>query len=122
MQLYSLTFLYLFLPVSLALFLITPAKWRSAALVLLSIAFYGLSQPAQFLSFCGGLVLQYALSEGLRRTEGSPRLHKAIYVFGIMENAGAMILFSALNQITGRRLRGNNGRRLHLARLSGGRL
>ncbi len=102
MQLYSLTFLYLFLPVSLALFLITPAKWRSAVLFLISIAFYGLSQPDQFLIFCGMLVLQYALSEGLRRTEGSPRLHKAIYVFGIMENAGAMILFSALNQITGR--------------------
>lgn len=102
MQLYSLTFLYLFLPISLALFWITPAKWRSAALFFISIAFCGLSQPGQFPIFCAAIVFQYILSEGLRRTEEKPKLRKAIYVFGIVENACVMILFSALNQITGR--------------------
>ena len=102
MQLYSLTFLYLFLPASLALFLITPAKWRSAALFWISAAFYALAQPGHFPMFCAVLALSYALSEGLRRTEARPKLRRSIYIFGIVANACVMIWFSALNQITGR--------------------
>ena len=39
----SILFLFLFLPLSLGIYYVTPRRWRNFALLLLNLVFYGLS-------------------------------------------------------------------------------
>lgn len=99
MQLYSLTFLYLFLPAVLIIYNLTPEKFKNAALTLISLSFFALAQPNYFLLFAGNLALQYAFSELLRRTEGKKR--NFFFALAMAENVGIILSFSIANQLDG---------------------
>ena len=55
----SLTFLFAYLPVSLALYFIVPLKWRNLVLLLVSLFFYGWGEPVYILIMFASIAIDY---------------------------------------------------------------
>ncbi len=100
MQFYSLTFLYFFLPGALLAYNITPKNYKNWTLTAISALFFALAQPENFFLFAASVVMQFVLSEGMRRS-GDKKIKKVIFTVAVAGNALVMIVFSVINQITG---------------------
>ena len=55
----SLTFLFAYLPISLALYFIVPLKWRNLVLLLVSLFFYGWGEPVYILIMFASILIDY---------------------------------------------------------------
>ena len=73
----SLEFLYLFLPVTLGLYYLAPRPWRNLVLLLTSLAFYGVGEPAYVLLMVVTIAVDYAFGLAIaarpRRARGSKK-------------------------------------------------
>lgn len=63
MEMTSLSFLYLFLPVSLAVFYLCPKKGRPAVLLAVSVCFFLLRDPASLLLAWVSVTIDYLLGD-----------------------------------------------------------
>lgn len=104
MQFGSLTFLYLFLPLSLMVFNLTPKKLKSWALAAISAAFVAMAQMKYFPLFAANILFQFAMSELMRKNPQNKRLKKVATTVAVSVNTIQMVGFSVLNQITGTEL------------------
>lgn len=100
MEIGSLSFLYIFLPAALIIYNLAPQKTKSAVLALVSCGFILLSQPDNFLLFAADILFLFGLSKAM--TKAGPKAKKAVLFFAIVFNAAAMIVFSVMNQFSGR--------------------
>lgn len=66
----SLEFLYVFLPLALLLYFLTPRKWKNLALLLLSLAFYAYGEPVYVLLMVATIALNYGFGRLLCRPRG----------------------------------------------------
>lgn len=57
----SLSFIFIFLPVFLAAYYLTPSRYRNVTLLIASLIFYGIGEPRYIVLFVFSLVLNYAL-------------------------------------------------------------
>ena len=57
----SLSFIFIFLPVFLAAYYLTPERYRNVTLLVASLIFYGIGEPRYIVLFVFSLVLNYAL-------------------------------------------------------------
>ena len=96
----SLTFLFLFLPVTALLYFIVPRRpWRNAVLLLASLVFYAWGEPkyvmlmllAALIAWLGGLGL------AAPALQGRPRARKALYIATIMLLTANLFIFKYLN-------------------------
>lgn len=55
----SLTFLYAYLPLTLALYFLTPLKWRNLVLLLVSLFFYGWGEPVYIVIMFLSIAIDY---------------------------------------------------------------
>ena len=55
----SLTFLFAYLVVTLALYFVVPLKWRNALLLLVSLFFYGWGEPVYILIMVVSILIDY---------------------------------------------------------------
>lgn len=55
----SLTFLFLYLPVTLLLYFLTPLRWRNLTLLLVSLFFYGWGEPVYILIMFLSILIDY---------------------------------------------------------------
>ena len=101
LQFGSLTFLYLFLPASLAVFNIAPKKLKSWALTAISAAFVALAQWKYFPLFAVSIIFQYAMSEFMRRNDENGKKKRFVFTLAVTINILMMIFFSVMNQISG---------------------
>ena len=65
MNIDSLTFLYLFLPLALLIFYLTPKKFKTAVLALISTSFVTFSNPENAIFFVFDILLQFGISEAI---------------------------------------------------------
>jgi len=101
----SYLFIFGFLPIVLAGFYLLGAGRRDWALLWLtaaSLVFYAWWRPINVLLIAPSILINYALSRALQRTnEARPALAKAILIVGIVFNIGFLGYFKYLNFIAG---------------------
>ena len=101
MEINSLTFLYIFLPAALIVFNLTPQKFKSPVLAVISLAFISFSQPENLFFFIGDMVLLFAVSKVFCKNAEKPKVKRALLLFAIAFNAAVIIVFSVTNQLSG---------------------
>jgi alginate O-acetyltransferase complex protein AlgI len=102
-------FLFFFLPVVLALYFVTPRRFRNAVLLGASLTFYAWGEGPYFLVLAGSLLLNYFGAIWVERLDGRPR--KRIFWMTITGNILLLVVFkythfllANLNQIVLQRL------------------
>ena len=78
MEMTSLSFLYLFLPVSLAVFYLCPKKRRMPALLLFSLLFYLLGDPKSLIPILLSVSADYLLGRLMERVDENNRLRREL--------------------------------------------
>ncbi len=101
MEFNSLTFLYLFLPAALIIYNLAPQKLKTCALAVISGAFFALWDFELFPIFALDVILQYMISESLRKSAEGSKKRRAIFAFAIGFNALFMITLSVRSQLSG---------------------
>ena len=76
MNIDSLTFLYLFLPLALLIFYLTPKKFKTAVLALISTSFVAFSNPENAIFFVFDILLQFGISEAIFKNSEKPKTKK----------------------------------------------
>ncbi|MDR1322403.1 MAG: MBOAT family protein [Gracilibacteraceae bacterium] len=101
----SLTFLYWFLPLVLALYFITPApggstRWRNAALLLASLVFYAWGEPVYVLLMAAESVVGWVCGLLIERWRGRLGARAALVV-SLAVGIGALMFFKYANFFLG---------------------
>jgi len=65
----SLTFLYVFLPLVLALYLVLPKGWRNGVLIFTSLFFYACGGVSYALIMIGSILLNHLIGVGIQRSD-----------------------------------------------------
>ena len=92
----SPTFLFLFLPVVLAAFAITPKPLRTALLVAVSWVFYAWGEKHLVLLLALSTAINWALAIVLERTAALPR-RRLLLTLAVVVNIGALVYFKYTN-------------------------
>ena len=79
-------FLFLFLPVSLILYFITPLKLRNLVLLLLSLIFYGWGEPIYLLLMVFTIVSSYIFGWLIERSGENDRARRRLLVASVITN------------------------------------
>ncbi|MFR9190294.1 MAG: hypothetical protein ACLVL7_08715 [Anaerotruncus massiliensis (ex Togo et al. 2019)] len=80
MHLDSLSFVYLFLPLTIAVCLISPMRWRPAVLLAFSALFYWWLEGENLLLLAGIVLFDYLMGRLLERASKMPRLRRGIMI------------------------------------------
>ena len=97
MNLYSLTFLYMFLPCSVAAYHLTPKRGKNAILLLISLAFYTLAEPKYLVLLVGSVLFDYAACLMMEYCGGRTALCRGLMAFVISKN---LLLVAFLSSLT----------------------
>lgn len=92
MNLYSLTFLYLFLPLSTVAYYLVPARAKNGMLLLISLAFYTLAQPEYLLLMVASVLFDYLCCRMME--QASEPVRRALMVVVLVKNALLVVLLS----------------------------
>ena len=79
----SLTFLLIFLPITLALYYIVPGRFKNAALLLCSLIFYAWGEPVYIVLMLYSILMNYVCGLLMERHENARR---QVLVFGVILN------------------------------------
>lgn len=91
----STVFLFIFLPVLLAIYFITPRPLKNAVLFLSSIFFYAWGEPRNVLVMLGSIVINYVLGLLVSKTKNPAR--KLLLILSVVINLGILFVFKYLN-------------------------
>ena len=92
----SLLFLFLFLPVFLAVYYATPVRFRNATALAGSLVFYAWGAPRFIFALIGLSALDYYLSLGIHRP-AHPRWRRGLLAVAVAVNAGTLLYFKYAN-------------------------
>lgn len=92
MNLYSLSFLYLFLPASVLVYYTAPARARNAVLVFISLAFYALAEPRYLPLLVGSVLFDYACCHTMGHVSAPVR--KGLMAIVLIKNALLVMFLS----------------------------
>ncbi len=87
----SLVFLLIFLPVSLIVYYILPAKCKNAALLAASLVFYAWGEPKYILILLLSIAINYASGLALEKARG--KSEKLILALSVLVNLGLLCFF-----------------------------
>ena len=97
----SLTFLFAFLPLTLAVYYIAPLKWRNAVLLVLSLLFYGWGEPVYVLLMCASVLVNYVFGLLVEKHRADQKKAKLFVVLSIVFNTGLLFFFKYLDFFIG---------------------
>ena len=86
MHLTSLSFLYVFLPFSLAIYYLVPVRRRAAALLVISLVYLIFSQPGAIVLMLCSALADYLLARAISRQETAAPLRTLCLAAGIAKN------------------------------------
>ncbi|MBE6546124.1 MAG: MBOAT family protein [Ruminococcaceae bacterium] len=89
----SLEFLYLFLPLSLAVYFLCPQRWRNAVLLLVSLIFYGLGEPMYLPLMLLTVAADYGFGLLLSRRMRKNRSHRWVLILAVVFNLSLLAFF-----------------------------
>lgn len=92
----SIQFIFRFLPVSLLVYLLTPAKYRNAALFFLSVLFYATAEPVFVVLLLGLTVVNYLTGAALYLDDTKSRARGGVAAAMITVDAGVLALCKVL--------------------------
>ena len=94
----GLAFVYVALPVALALFLLFPARARPGVLTLFSLLYYFLVSPAVLPYMLAVAATDLAALAVMARYDSRPRIREACLIFSLVKNLGAILVFQGALQ------------------------
>ena len=98
----SLTFLFAFLPcIILAYFLIKNRTYRNCILLFFSLGFYAWGEPIYIILMLFSLISNYITALVMDKYKHNPKMHKAVFIFGILLNLGLLGYFKYSNFFIG---------------------
>jgi alginate O-acetyltransferase complex protein AlgI len=95
MELSAPVFLFIFLPVTLGIFLISPGRFRAWLLLAASLFFYGWSGPGVLPVLCASILVNYVLGRALGKHPGEAG-RKGLLAFGVAANLAVLVFFKYL--------------------------
>ena len=101
MHMFSLSFVYLFLPAVLLLCLILPIRLRPAFLTLISATYYLLLEGENLILLAGVILFDYGMALLMSRCKDFRRLRKAIMVCSVGKSILLIAYYSVMNQLNG---------------------
>lgn len=79
----SITFLYLFLPIVIFLYILVPQKGRNCVLFVMSVLFYAWGEPVYVFLMLAQIVAAFVLTGGMERFRGS-RTGRIFYILSVL--------------------------------------
>ncbi len=87
----SLSFLLVFLPLSVVVYYIAPRRARNAVLLAVSLVFYLLLDPRFLLLMLLSVAADYLVSGLMARYDGNPELRRLLVFTGVLKNIGLIV-------------------------------
>lgn len=92
----SLTFLFLFLPLTIGLYFLCKDKYKNYILLVASLLFYAWGEPKYIVLMILSIVFNYYIARALANKKSSERRRKLFLVLAIIINLGALFVFKYL--------------------------
>lgn len=92
----SLEFLFLFLPLSLAVYFFCPKRFRLSALFVLSIVFYAYGEPVFVILMLAEIVINYFIGRAVGEKRGE-RIGKLLFIAGVSFDVLMLFIFKYAN-------------------------
>ena len=90
----SIVFLYLYLPITLIVYFITPARYRNIWLFLVNIVFYGWGEPIYILLMFTSITINYIVGILVGKyKDNNKKIAKICLIIGIIINIGLLMFF-----------------------------
>ena len=86
-------FLFLYLPLSLIFYFLTPLRWRNVSLLLVSLAFYGWEKPIYLLIMLFVIVINYVFGYLIDRESDNQTARKRALIIGVIINIAVLGFF-----------------------------
>ena len=96
MHMTGLAFVYVVLPVMMAVFLLAPAAWRAGVLLALSLGYCLLAAPGYLPALAAGFAMDWAASLLMERYDDKPGVRRAAFGFSLIKNIGLILWYGFL--------------------------
>ncbi len=93
----SLLFLFIYLPITLLLYYITPMKFRNLVLLVVSLIFYGWGEPIYVLIMVFSTFLDYICSRMIGKYRENESKKKIFLIISVIGNLGMLGIFKYLD-------------------------
>lgn len=93
----SLIFIFRFLPVFIAIYYITPYKYKNLCILIFSLFFYSFGEPKYFPIMISSIIIDYIVSILIQRNFKNKAKCKVLLLVSIIFNMGILIYFKYAN-------------------------
>lgn len=100
MSFVSLWFVFLFLPIGMLLYFLTPRRWRFLSLWLLSLLYYGQMGWFYFTFMMASVTIDYILSRVMQLLDDNNSHRRIILAVGLVKNLGIGIIAGTGHELT----------------------
>ena len=97
----SLLFLYIYLPIVLAVYYLVPARFRNLWLFLVNLVFYGWGEPVYILLMLFSICLNYVSGRLIDRFRGDDRRAKTVLTVNTVLNLSLLFFFKYFDLVLG---------------------
>lgn len=89
----SLLFIYIFLPLAVILYYVTPKKFKNFIIVIMSLAFYGWGEPVYILLMIGSIIIEYIGTILIDKNRDDKEKSRFIFVTILVINISVLFFF-----------------------------
>jgi alginate O-acetyltransferase complex protein AlgI len=89
----SLSFLYVFMPVVMSIYYLTPKRFRNLVLLLEGMVFYAWGEPVYIIVVMASTVMDYIYGRLMDRHKGNKKSMKALIIISVASNLGILAVF-----------------------------
>ena len=89
----SLSFIFFFLPVLLAVYFVVPKRWKNTVLILFSLAFYSYGEPVYVLIMLLSTAVDYSSGRGIGWARARGKSPKPFLILSLVVNLGLLGVF-----------------------------
>ena len=93
----TLLFLFRFLPITLALYYLAPAKWKNTVLFVCSLVFYSWGEVRLFPIMALAILINYTAGLGMEKFAHSKRARLFFLIYSIVGSIGMLMFFKYTN-------------------------
>ena len=93
----SILFIFRFLPLALAIYYLTPKKYKNFSLLILSLIFYSWGEAKYFIIMISSIFVDYFVSRAIERYRENKKLKIGLLYISIFFNLGMLFFFKYFN-------------------------
>lgn len=97
MQFSNLTFLFLFLPITLLVYYLVPFRYKNPVFFAASLIFYAWGEPAYLPLLLFSVVFNYFIGRMIDQSKENPQKKKLFFLSGLFINVGLLVVFKYLS-------------------------